>query len=293
MPQSLLKTERAQPLLGTTVAIRVSGLSEPNAHRAISNAFAEISRIHRLMSFHEADSDVSRLNRNACERTVTIDPSTFEVLSEAQQLSKASQGCFDVTVASRLVDCGLLPVPSGSRSPDMAATWRDIELGEGCAVRFRRPLWIDFGGIAKGYAVDRAVQILESEGVEQACVNAGGDLRVHGTGPERVFLRPEVLESDAMPVLDVENAAVASSSGYVQRQVHNGEVFGPHIDGRTRRTVSTDLFASVVAERCMIADALTKVVLAQAEHAVPLLLRNAASAHLYDPRHGWRHFVPE
>jgi thiamine biosynthesis lipoprotein len=281
--------ERARPLLGTTVAIRVAGLAEKEAHRAIDEAFGEIALIHRLMSFHETDSDISRLNRGACDRAAEVHPHTFEVLREAQKLARESEGCFDITVATELVDCRILPEPQSRYRPDPAADWRDVELLEYRCVHFRRPLWIDLGGIAKGYAVDRAVEILAAHHAVQACVNAGGDLRVVGPQSERVYLKPEQLEGDAAPILDVSNAAIASSSGHLDRRFHAGQLRGPHIDGATRRAIPTDRFVSVAAERCVIADALTKVVLAWDEASDPLLRRYGASAHLHDPRRGWRH----
>lgn len=276
-------------MLGTTVAIRVHGLSERDAHRAIDEAFAEIAAIHRLMSFQEPESDISRLNREACDRTQDVHPATFEVLYWAREISEASGGCFDITIAPKLVAWGLLPAPACRHAPDARADWRDVELGEDYSVRFRRPLWIDVSGIAKGYAVDRAIEKLRSHGVSQASVNAGGDLRIYGPEMERVSLRPEEAPSEGMPVLEIENAAVASSSGHLERRLHEGELRGPHVDTRNGQPVATDRFAAIVAESCLLADALTKPVLILEEESETLLQRFGASAHLHDARHGWRH----
>ncbi len=287
----LLRIERARPLLGTTVSVRVHGLAKADAHRAIDEAFEEIALVHRLMSFQQPESDVSRLNHDACERTQDVHPATFEVLHWAREIAEASEGCFDITVAAKLVEWGILPAPHSRHAPDPHANWRDIELGEDFSVRFRRPLWIDLSGIAKGYAVDRAIETLRRHGATQACVNAGGDLRIYGAESEAVALRRDSPATEEMPFLEIENAAVASSSGHIERRGHEGGIVGPHVDGRDGGAVPTDRFASVVAESCVIADALTKPVLILQEASGALLRRFGASAHLYDALRRWRHLT--
>ena len=279
------KVERARPLLGTTVAIRVEDLSESQAHAAIDEAFDAVAHVHRLMSFQESASDISRLNREAFERTQDVHPATFEVLHWARRIAESSDGIFDITVAPRLVAHGLLPKPDCPRAPDPAASWRDVELGDDYSVRFRRPLWIDVSGIAKGYAVDRAIETLQIHGAVQASVNAGGDLRIIGPQIERVQLRAELHAGGALPILEITNAAVASSC----RAPLDG--FGPHIDPRTGASVPAGRFVSVIAETCVIADALTKPALILGEDAAPLLAQFGAIAHLHEPHHGWLHLA--
>ena len=288
MPPSLPKIERARPLLGTSVAIRVHGMQEGEGHRAINEAFDEVAHVHRLMSFHEPVSDVSRLNREAVGRSLEVDPATFTVLQQAEEISRLSGGCFDITIAPELVRQGALPSPVCTYIPDSQATWRDVVLEADNHVRFRRALWIDLGGIAKGYAVDRALEKLRARGAVQASVNAGGDLAVFGPHVERVLLTPGRLPDDALPVLEIENAAVASSG--VSSPASDSSN-APHVDGRSRVPIQSRCFVSVVAERCMIADALTKVVMALQEQSEPHLRNYGASAHVHDSHHGWRHFA--
>ncbi len=285
MRSCLPRIERARPLLGTRVSIRVEGLGEQDAHRAIDEAFDEIATIHRLMSFHEADSEVSRLNREACEQGVVVDSRTYEVLTCAQAMSHASDGCFDVTIGGELVGCETLPRPDSKHAPDARATWRDIVLGKDGCVRFRTPLWIDLGGIAKGYAVDRAVEKLKACGAVQLCVNAGGDLRIQGPAAERVLLQAGQILGGNVPMLEIADAAIASSGGNLDA----GRAHGPHFDGRNRSGIAAGRFVSVVAESCMVADALTKIALALGEDSAPILESFGASAHLHDPRLGWLH----
>ena len=143
------------------------------------------------MSFHEPASDLSRLNRTAARRAVAVDPSTVAVIGRAVEFAQASGGVFDPTMASRLVAWDYLPHPGGAPEPDPEADWRDIALLDRNRIRFTRPLWLDLGGIAKGYAVDRALASMDVAPSVQCTISAGGDLRVCGPRAERVLLRTD------------------------------------------------------------------------------------------------------
>jgi len=274
---------RARPLLGTFVEVTAGGAARDRLDAAIERAFAAVAEVHRLMSFHESDSDVSRLNRSALFGPLEVDPQTFEVLEWSRCFAEASEGCFDITVAAQLVDWRLLPRPVSAYVPDRQGSWRDVELLPDSTVRFRRPIWIDLGGIAKGYAVDRAIDCLRSAGIPRGCVNAGGDLRVLGREAARVQLEPRHGDERCVPVLEVLNRSVASSGGG-RRHLS----VGPHVHGIARRAVGEHAFVSVVADRCVVADALTKVVLTQGPRSEAVLRRYGARAHVRTARHEWQ-----
>jgi len=255
----------------------VEGLEEALGHAVISHAFGIIADVHRLMSFHEPDSEVSRLNREAWRTPTQIHGHTRQVLEKALDMAAVSGGLFDPTIAPVLVESGLLPMPD-AHAPDPGATWRDISLGEDGTVAFGKPLWIDFGGIAKGYAVDCAMAHISTYRPVRACVEAGGDLKLYGAGPEPVYLAaPGIV--DSLPVLTVENAAVASSGSQVPYD-REGEPVSPHVDTRTRGYCRTDRFVTVAAPQCTDADALTKVVMAGGIAAAPALEHYQAQAFL-------------
>ena len=272
-------TERVQPWLGTLVSIRVEGLPSAKAHAAISAAFTEIEIVHRLMSFHRPESEVSQLNREGSIRPLKIHPRTWRVLRCALSLSEATNGCFDISVGAELALLGRLPKPANHDEP-LHGTWRDIELGSGQTVRFRRPLWVDLGGIAKGYAVDCAAEVLALSRPLSAVVNAGGDLRIVGDAEERIALRVDhQSDSRAVPVLTVSNASVASSC--------TSRAPGVHVNGQNRASVGSGRFVSVVAGECMVADALTKAVLSDPAGSVPTLRSYGAQAYVHDVDAGW------
>lgn len=277
MPLPSPPIERAKPLLGTIVRIRVGGLPPALANDVISAAFDRVAEIHRLMSFHEAESELSRVNREAARHPVHVSSHTYAVLRDGLELAGVSAGLFDPTVASALARDGLLPVLPGAL-PAADASWSDVILSPDGTVSFGKPLWLDLGGIAKGYAVDRAFDYIASHDPSCIYVEAGGDLRLHGPEPQRVYLAAPHTE-DAIPALNVQNAAVASSGS---QALHDETLISPHIDPRTGRGGKTDRFVTVVAPRCVDADALTKVVMAAGTASAPVLERYQALAFMQD-----------
>lgn len=278
MPSSSPGIERAKPLLGTTVSMRVHGLQPACAHAAIDAGFAAMRAVHEAMSFHEGDSDVSRLNREAFDGPVEVRDATYAVIAHALAISAMTEGAFDITVAPLLVARGHLPRPPHAPDPDGAAIWRDIELLPEHRVRFRRRLWIDLGGIAKGYAVDRAMDALQGFAPKQACVNAGGDLRIAGPHAERVRLDADHGNDETVPIIALADGSLASSEG---------RPAGPHIDPRCR-AAETRQFVSVAAPCCIDADALTKVVMARGACSARSLAVFSAHAVVHDAAFGWR-----
>lgn len=270
-------------MLGTTVSIRVAGECEASAHAAITEAFAAVERVHALMSFHDAASDLSRLHAAATGTRVQVDPQTAEVLTEARQLSLLSNGVFDVTIGAPLVARGLLPMPGGAATPHPDASWEDIAIDEDNGITLRRALWIDLGGIAKGYAVDCAIGVLREQGIAHGCVNAGGDLRTLGDGPHRISIATEESNATHVPMLDIGEAAVATSSS----RSFSAPGSGPHIDGARHQDIGFGNVATVVANRCMHADALTKVVLALGGQSTEILRRFEAVAYLQNAAGQW------
>jgi thiamine biosynthesis lipoprotein len=282
------RTDRARPLLGTIVKIGIAGLPATEANAAIDRAFASIAEIHALMSFHEFDSDISRLNREGSIAPVVVHRHTANVIRTALEISAASAGIFDITIAPTLVEWGLLPAPSGAPAADPRATWRDIEFVDATRIRFRRPLWIDLGGIAKGYAVDTAIEQMNLDDTVQRHVNAGGDVRVAGPKSEQILLQVPGHAANEVPMIELSSGCIASSSRIQNPQ--SPQERQPHVHGIERCAAGTDRFVSVLAETCIVADALTKVAIAAGPAAADTLKAFRAQALLFDQRNGWQSF---
>jgi len=231
---------RARPLLGTLVEV---GVPE-GCDDAVELAFGAIEQVQRLMSVHDANSDLSRLHDASVDAEVALHPWTGDVLALAAQLAMQTGGLFDVARGS--------------------GEWSYLSTkGQACAVRHSSACRLDLGGIAKGWAVDKAIEAVLASGVSAVWVNAGGDLRCQGlTMP--VVLRDEVT-GGARPWLQLSDGAVATSwFGQGSRVRLHGRQGVWHV--------------SVAAPRCAFADALTKVV-AQVGHADDAVISPLLAAH--------------
>jgi len=231
------------------------------------------------MSFHHPASDISRINREAFQRKLTVDPWTWRVLQAAQKLSHESDGLFDITVARKLMQWNYLPRRYRNVSE---GNWHDIILEKNYMVRFRRRVIVDLGGIAKGFAVDRAVEALKRAGVPSGVVNAGGDLRVFGLKSELVHLRRPNEPMQLAGAIKLCDRALATSAIYFTQRRCGRAVESPLLDGRTCRSSRKLISVSVAASACMIADALTKIVFILREKSRPLLARYHADALLLE-----------
>ncbi|WP_375786050.1 FAD:protein FMN transferase [Bradyrhizobium sp. Pha-3] len=247
---------------------------------AIDAAFDAVARVHQLMSFHEHDSDVSRLNREAGVRPTRVDAWTFEVLEAALEMHRRSKGAFDVTVAPVLQAMGLLPGPDGDRVIGSELRLDNaIELLPEQAVRLRSPgITIDLGGIAKGFAVDRAVEVLRGFDIPGGVVNAGGDLRVFGQEPHTVHLRDPRDPLRLLARIELTDRALASTALRFDLVDGAPSTTSAIIDPATGNPTNVVIGATVRAPSCMIADALTKAVMISATDAGDLLEHYRASA---------------
>jgi thiamine biosynthesis lipoprotein len=227
--------KRLRISLGTLVAVEATSSSAAAAVAAVEAAFAAITQVDRRMHPQSADSDLARIN-NAPPRTpVTVHSSTCDLLNLARRINLLSDGVFDPCLPSR------------------PGRLQDIDVANG-QLLCHEPVALDFGGFAKGYAVDCAVEALRSHGCTAGLVNAGGDLRVFGARTEPLFLRGPAGE---LTRIELADAAVAVSDPDSQRRP--AEHQGYYI--RSRREPPPRRYAAVVAKEAVVADALTKCVL--------------------------------
>ena len=240
---------RCKPLLGTYVRLSLTADAARETLLAMSvRAFARIERVERLMSFHDPDSELSRLNRLAHRQPCPVSAETEAVLRQALRLSRASHGLFDISIAPALIRQGLLPAIN--TDIDESANWRDLRLENG-RVSFAKKMLIDLGGIAKGYAVDQAMSVLSDD--IDAVINAGGDIRMNRWQDKTVSIRYAASSHEQTVETPMRAAAIASSAGYYL----NGKsaIIAP---GQKQAPASPCVY-SVFASNCMLADALTKI----------------------------------
>ncbi len=277
---SNIEVRRCRPLLGTFVEITARGHDERLLGRGIEAGFAAIATVHRLMSFHDRLSDVSRMNRDAFPKGVKVHPWTWQVMKASKRFAEESHGAFDITVAPWLTKWNYLPRRGYQFSP--IASSRDIFLRRNYEVFFQRDLIVDLGGIAKGFAVDRAADALKENGIECGLVNAGGDLRAFGLAARLIHLRSPTDPTRVAGAVRLRERAMATSGTYFERRRYRGEYVTPLLDGRTGQSGRELLSVSVAAAECMAADALTKIVFVMREKAAVLLSQYHADAVLLE-----------
>jgi FAD:protein FMN transferase len=281
LPPASNSARRARPLLGTFVEIAVADAAPSDMHVAIAAAFEAVAKVHELMSFHDPHSDVGRLNSKAFARPIRVHRWTFQVLEAAVDLHRRSAGLFDIAIAPILQDMGLLPPSPAHQTGNSGktATSAAIELLSDQRVRFRDPgVKIDLGGIAKGFAVDRAIDVLRDFGMSRGVVNAGGDLAAFGPHSETVHIRDPRDARRLMCSIEIENQALASSGNYFDPFRSASPVGRTIIDPRILKAASMIDAVTIRAPSCLIADALTKVVMIAGPAVTALLEQYQASA---------------
>jgi len=223
----------------------------------------------RTLSRFLEHSELSALNRQAGV-TVTVSPLLCEVLGAALDAAWATDGLYDPTLLPQLTQLGYdrpfetLPdlVPTLAYPPSPGGRWREISFDRARRrVRLTPGTALDFGGIAKGMAVDAALERLQSAGIEAALVNAGGDLAVHGLPPGEVAWPVAIAGyGDDVWSVPLHHGALATSGTARRRWRQGGERRHHLLDPRTGRPADNGLWSvSVVAARCVQAEVAAKV----------------------------------
>lgn len=257
------------PIMGTVAEISVVHDDAPHAQLALDAAVAELQRIERLMTRYTRTSDVGRVNLTAPGVAAVVSAETAGVVLAALAWAEASDGAFDPAIERVTslwhVEDRTAP-PSGAELRRLAGRrlHRALELssfrGRTTIVRHDADVGLDLGGIAKGYAVDRAAEVLRAHGITSGIVNVGGDLVTIGTAPEggawRVGVRSPSDPTGLIGTLEVRDAAVATSGDYERFFVHAGTRYHHLMDPGTaapRRTSAHGI--TILAASCLQADA--------------------------------------
>ncbi len=255
--------------MGTRCAVELWATDRKQGDAAMEAVLADMRRVDALMSTYKPDSEVSLVNAGASKAPVVVSVELFELLETAQQYSALSSGAFDITYAS----VGYLYDYRAHQRPDSkaiaaalpAVDYRQLKLDKvKHSVAFGKPgMRIDLGGIAKGYAVDRGIQILKDRDFTHAMVNAGGDTRVSGDR----FGKPWVV-GIRHPIARMKSRCACrwrmrlfSTSGDYERFFDEGGVRYHHIlDPKTGMSPHEVRSVTVIASNATRTDGLTKTV---------------------------------
>jgi FAD:protein FMN transferase len=267
-----LRLEESLDAMGTTFTVVTYGLDRFKMQAAVELAFDEVRRLDQLLSNYRPASEWSKVNRYAAERPVTVSRELFDLLAACLRYSEASEGAFDITVGPLMKVWGFYK--GSGRFPHRAEIkgalarvgYRNIQLdGDGLTVRFRNPgVEMDPGGIGKGYAVDRMVEILKENGIESALITAGSSsiyaLGAPETDPRgwRIVIRdPKDAGKIAAEVI-LKNESMSTSGNYEKFFRVRNRMYSHIMDPRTGYPAQGMVSVSVIAPKTLDSEAWTK-----------------------------------
>jgi thiamine biosynthesis lipoprotein len=255
---------RTQIALGTLVEVQVRGLAQDEADRAINLAFAEVRRIDTLFSTFKPESPVWKLNHGS-DTLVPMPREVLDLMRRCDTLWRGSGGAFDVALQPLIEAWGFegehpaVPSDTVLAAAHSRSGWRNFDLTADGRVRRRPGAGLNFGAIAKGYAVDRAIAVLRRQGVAEALVNAGGEIRSTG-GAWQVGIQHPRSPSELLAVIDPRGRAVATSGDYEQFFEHAGIRYHHIFDPASGKPARGCQSVSIIADDDMTADALATAV---------------------------------
>jgi thiamine biosynthesis lipoprotein len=283
--------------MGTVFEIEAYGQDAEHTAAAVEEAFAAIRRADELLSDYRDDSELSRLNRDGAKGLVPLSADLFAVLRKSVEYSRFTDGAFDVTVGPA-VDAWRRAAKEGRMPNDGERTDWLSHVGHSLlrfddsqqTVRFDRPgMRVDLGGIGKGWAVDRAVEILRQRGIESALISSGSSsIYALGAPPGetawKVAIRHPQREDDHLAVVLLRDESLSTSANYEQSHEVAGKAYSHILDPRTGWPVEAMWSSTVIAREATESDALsTAAFVLGLERAEAMLRERGLSAILAGP----------
>ena len=259
---------RTLKLMGSRFDLTVVAANEQKGNEYIDLAVGEISRIEKMISSWDENSETARINKNAGLKPVVVSPELYGLIDRALKISKLTDGAFDISYASMdkvwHFDGSMTKMPSAKEIKESVSKvgYQNIILNEKDHSVFLKlkGMKIGFGAIGKGYAADKAKALLISKGVTAGIVNASGDLDAWGTQPDgkdwMVAIVNPLNKEKVFSWMPVHNSAVVTSGNYEKYVRFNGVLYSHIIDPRTGYPSTGILSATIFTETAEVADAL-------------------------------------
>ncbi len=270
--QAQLATYRTTLLMGSRFDLTVVAATEAEGNAYIDTAMAEITRIEKLISDWDPTSQTSEINRNAGIRPVKVDKELFDLIQRSIAISKLTDGAFDISYASMdkiwKFDGSMTAMPS----PDeiQASVERVgyekiiLDLDSQTVFLSEKGMKIGFGAIGKGYAADKAKQLLMEKGVIAGIMNASGDMNTWGKQPDgtdwMVAITNPMNKDNAFGILPLKQGAVVTSGDYEKFVEFNGVRYGHIINPKTGYPATGIISVTIFAVSAELADALATAV---------------------------------
>ena len=256
-------------LMDTLVTITVVSATKENAEKTTDAAFSEIGSLAKLFDFFSPESEISKINKNAGISEVKVSPDVIELLEKATYISDKTGGAFDVTIGpiERLYDFHkkIKPREEEIRKNLPLVNYKDLIMNRDRSTVFLRKkgMLIDPGGIAKGYAADKATAVLIKNGIRSGIVAVAGDIKTFGLKPDgtpwRIGIRnPRAKdgEDDIMATVLLSDKAISTSGDYERFFIEDGKRYHHLLDPRTGHSAALCKCVSVIAKEGYFADAL-------------------------------------
>src|SRR2546425_12466952 len=266
-----LRLEASVEAMGSTYSLVLYGEDRSRLEGASEDAFEEVRRLDRMLSNYRPESEWSEVNRHAAERPVKVSAELFQLLSACVEYSRQSEGAFDISVGPLMKVWGFykgsghLPQRAEIRGALSKTGYRNILLdASNRTVRFaRQGVELDPGGIGKGYAVDRMVEILRKDGIAAALVSASGSsIYALGAPPGeagwKVRIRDPKDEEKTVTEVTLKNESMSTSGNYEKFFWADGKIYSHIMDPRTGFPATGMLSASVITPRTLDSEAWTK-----------------------------------
>ncbi len=260
-------------LFDTEVYIEAyGGASSEDVQQAGERAMEQIATLDQAANFYAADSEITMLNEAAGLETVALSEDTFALLERALEIAELTNGAFNPAVGpfvelwQTAKTDGVLPTEEEVALLLPLADYKKIELDAAQRTAFLQEegMSVDLGAIAKGFAVERAVEILQEGGVESAIVRAGGNVYALGEKPDgtswRVGIRNPFQLDETIKFVELHNQAVDTSAIYEQNFSINGKEYGHIIDPRTGYPAEGTASSTIITTSPSLADALSTAV---------------------------------
>ncbi len=260
----LLTEERV--LMGTQVIIKAIGPDQAQLKQAMEAAYAEVKRLERLMSHYMPESQLSQINFQAGKSPVIVDNELYRLIKRSLHFSELTDGAFDISFASvgKLWNFRreMVPTETAIQNQLPFVNYKNIQLDEQNSSVFLPDsrMEIGLGGIGKGYAMDRAMTVLQNHGIQNAMVMAGGDTLIRGkkgSAPWRVGLRDPNREGGILAVLPLADQAISTSGDYERFFFKNGIRYHHILNTKTGFPAKKSRSVSILASDATTSDALS------------------------------------
>ncbi|MDR5592046.1 FAD:protein FMN transferase [Christiangramia sp. SM2212] len=260
--------KRTLKLMGSRFEVTVVAKDSLDANRSIDLAIQEITRIEKLISSWDPDSQTSEINNHAGLRPVNVDKELFDLIERCLKISEVTDGAFDISYASMdriwKFDGSMKNMPSEDEIKNSVEKvgYKNIQLDKENSTVFLKKagMKIGFGGIGKGYAADKAKSLLISKGVTAGIINASGDMNTWGKQPNgqewKVAITNPYNKDKAFAVLPINDSAVVTSGDYEKFVTFNNVRYAHIIDPRTGYPSTGIISVTVFAPKAELADAL-------------------------------------